>query len=35
MLEADMTDERKFSESQIETRIDAFIEILQEKKRKT
>ncbi len=32
MLEADMTDERKFSESQIETRIDAFIEILQEKK---
>ena len=33
MLEADMTDERKFSESQIETRIDAFIEILQEKKR--
>ena len=35
MLEADMTDERKFSESQIETRIDAFMEILQEKKRKT
>ena len=35
MLEADMTDERKFSESQIETRIDAFVEILQEKKRKT
>ena len=35
MLEADMTDERKFSESQIETRIDAFIEILQEKKRRT
>ena len=35
MLEADMTDERKFSESQIETRIAAFIEILQEKKRKT
>lgn len=32
MLEADMTDERKFSESQIETRIDAFIEVLQEKK---
>lgn len=33
MLEADMTDERKFSESQIETRIDAFIEILQERKK--
>jgi benzoyl-CoA reductase/2-hydroxyglutaryl-CoA dehydratase subunit BcrC/BadD/HgdB len=33
MLEADMTDERKFSESQIETRIDAFIEVLQEKKK--
>jgi benzoyl-CoA reductase/2-hydroxyglutaryl-CoA dehydratase subunit BcrC/BadD/HgdB len=32
MLEADMTDERKFSESQIDTRIDAFIEILQEKR---
>ena len=35
MLEAAMTDERKFSESQIETSIDEFIEILQEKKRKT
>ena len=33
MLEADMTDERKFSESQIETRIEAFIEVLQGKKR--
>jgi benzoyl-CoA reductase/2-hydroxyglutaryl-CoA dehydratase subunit BcrC/BadD/HgdB len=33
MLEADMTDERKFSESQIETRIDAFIEVLQGKKK--
>jgi bcr-type benzoyl-CoA reductase subunit B len=33
MIEADMTDERKFSESQIETRIDAFIEVLQEKKK--
>lgn len=28
MLEADMVDERKFSESQIETRIDAFMEML-------
>jgi benzoyl-CoA reductase/2-hydroxyglutaryl-CoA dehydratase subunit BcrC/BadD/HgdB len=28
MLEADMVDERSFSESQIETRIDAFIEML-------
>jgi benzoyl-CoA reductase/2-hydroxyglutaryl-CoA dehydratase subunit BcrC/BadD/HgdB len=33
MLEADMTDERKFSESQIETRIDAFIEVMQENKK--
>ena len=28
MIEADMTDARNFSESQIETRIDAFMEIL-------
>jgi benzoyl-CoA reductase/2-hydroxyglutaryl-CoA dehydratase subunit BcrC/BadD/HgdB len=28
MLEADMVDERSFSESQIETRIDAFMETL-------
>jgi len=28
MIEADMVDERSFSESQIETRIDAFIEML-------
>jgi len=28
MIEADMTDERSFSESQVETRIDAFIEML-------
>jgi len=28
MIEADMTDERNFSESQVETRIDAFIEML-------
>ena len=28
MIEADMVDERSFAESQIETRIDAFIEML-------
>ena len=28
IIEADMVDERNFSESQIETRIDAFIEML-------
>jgi benzoyl-CoA reductase/2-hydroxyglutaryl-CoA dehydratase subunit BcrC/BadD/HgdB len=28
MLEADMVDERSFAESQIKTRIDAFIEML-------
>jgi bcr-type benzoyl-CoA reductase subunit B len=33
MLEADMTDERSFSESQISTRIDAFMEIIKERKR--
>ena len=31
MLEADMTDPRNFSESQIETRIDAFMEIITQK----
>ena len=28
MIEADMTDARNFSESQIDTRIDAFMELL-------
>jgi len=32
MIEADMVDARNFSESQIETRIDAFIEVLKERK---
>jgi len=32
MIEADMVDERSFSESQIETRIDAFIEMIQANK---
>lgn len=32
MIEADMTDPRTFSQSQIETRIDAFMEIIQHKK---
>ncbi len=32
MIEADMVDERNFSESQIETRIEAFIEVLKERK---
>jgi benzoyl-CoA reductase/2-hydroxyglutaryl-CoA dehydratase subunit BcrC/BadD/HgdB len=31
MIEADMVDERSFSEGQIETRIDAFIEVLKGK----
>ncbi|MEJ2731071.1 MAG: 2-hydroxyacyl-CoA dehydratase [Deltaproteobacteria bacterium] len=31
LLEADMVDERSFSESQIETRIDAFMEVLKNK----
>jgi len=31
-IEADMVDERAFSESQIETRIDAFMELLKQKK---
>jgi bcr-type benzoyl-CoA reductase subunit B len=33
MIEADMVDARSFSESQIETRIDAFIEVLKERKK--
>ena len=33
MIEADMVDERNFSESQVETRIEAFIEVLKEKER--
>jgi bcr-type benzoyl-CoA reductase subunit B len=32
MIEADMVDERSFAESQIETRIDAFLEVLKESK---
>jgi len=32
MIEADMVDERSFSESQIETRIDAFMELIKQKK---
>jgi len=32
MIEADMVDARSFSEGQIETRIDAFIEVLRERK---
>ena len=32
MIEADMVDERFFSESQIETRIDAFMEVIRERK---
>jgi benzoyl-CoA reductase/2-hydroxyglutaryl-CoA dehydratase subunit BcrC/BadD/HgdB len=31
LIEADMTDARNFSESQIETRIDAFMELLSAK----
>jgi benzoyl-CoA reductase/2-hydroxyglutaryl-CoA dehydratase subunit BcrC/BadD/HgdB len=31
LLEADMVDERSFSESQIETRIDAFVEVIKHK----
>jgi benzoyl-CoA reductase/2-hydroxyglutaryl-CoA dehydratase subunit BcrC/BadD/HgdB len=31
LIEADMVDERSFSESQIETRIDAFMEVLKNK----
>jgi benzoyl-CoA reductase/2-hydroxyglutaryl-CoA dehydratase subunit BcrC/BadD/HgdB len=32
LIEADMVDERSFSESQIETRIDAFMEVLKNKR---
>jgi benzoyl-CoA reductase/2-hydroxyglutaryl-CoA dehydratase subunit BcrC/BadD/HgdB len=32
MIEADMTDPRSFSESQVETRIDAFMEIIKQRK---
>jgi benzoyl-CoA reductase/2-hydroxyglutaryl-CoA dehydratase subunit BcrC/BadD/HgdB len=32
MIEADMVDERSFAEGQIETRIDAFIEVLKGRK---
>ena len=32
MIEADMLDARNFSESQIETRIDAFMEIIKQRK---
>jgi benzoyl-CoA reductase/2-hydroxyglutaryl-CoA dehydratase subunit BcrC/BadD/HgdB len=32
MLESNMTDERTFSESQAKTRIDAFMEIIRQKK---
>lgn len=34
LIEADMVDERSFSESQIETRIDAFMEIIKQRKGK-
>ena len=34
MIEADMVDERSFSEGQIETRIEAFIEMLREKEKR-
>jgi benzoyl-CoA reductase/2-hydroxyglutaryl-CoA dehydratase subunit BcrC/BadD/HgdB len=32
IIEADMTDERSFSESQIATRIDAFMELIKDKR---
>ena len=32
LIEADMVDERSFSESQVRTRIDAFVELIQENK---
>jgi benzoyl-CoA reductase/2-hydroxyglutaryl-CoA dehydratase subunit BcrC/BadD/HgdB len=32
VIEADMVDERSFSESQIDTRIDAFMEMIREGK---
>jgi benzoyl-CoA reductase/2-hydroxyglutaryl-CoA dehydratase subunit BcrC/BadD/HgdB len=34
MIESDMTDERSFSESQISTRIDAFMEMIKERKKR-
>ena len=33
MIEADMTDDRKFSESQVETRIDAFMEVIKQRRK--
>ncbi len=33
MIEADMVDDRSFSESQIATRIDAFMEIIKERRK--
>ncbi len=33
MIEADMTDDRKFSESQTETRIDAFMEVIKQRRK--
>jgi benzoyl-CoA reductase/2-hydroxyglutaryl-CoA dehydratase subunit BcrC/BadD/HgdB len=35
MIEADMVDDRSFSESQISTRIDAFMEIIKERKKRS
>ena len=35
MIEADMVDDRSFSESQISTRIDAFMEIIKERKKQS
>jgi hypothetical protein len=32
LIEADMVDERSFSESQIENRIDAFMEVIKNRK---
>ncbi len=32
MIEADMVDERSFSESQVATRIDAFMEVIKQRK---
>jgi len=34
MIEADMTDPRSFSQSQVETRIDAFMEIIKQKEKR-
>lgn len=33
MIESDMTDDRKFAESQVEARIDAFMEVIKQKKK--